>query len=137
MSYLQMEQNGDFIFCAEDGLPLVIGNKGTLDFPWYYKVTILNSTIISRHYFELTKDFFSEYFSIQSIFALAKFRRNDKMYPFDHDFIALLINPFWKRMETYTIDKTLKIIDDALCHQFEFKVENGEVYFREKIMNNL
>ena len=28
-------------------------------------------------------------------------------------------------METYTVDETLKIIDDALCHRFEFKVENG------------
>lgn len=136
MSYVNVQINGDFIFYADDETPLVIGNKGTLDFPWYYKVTILNSVIISRHYFEITKDFFSEYFSIQSIFALAKFRRNDKMYPFDHDFIAILINPFWKLMETSLVDETLKIIDDATCHGFEFKVENGEVYFRE-IMNNL
>lgn len=136
MSYVNVQINGDFIFYADDETPLVIGNKGTLDFPWYYKVTILNSVIISRHYFELTKDFFSEYFSIHSIFALAKFSPNDKMYPFDHDFIAILINPFWKLMETYLIDEALKIIDDATCHGFEFKVENGEVYFRE-IMNNL
>ena len=29
------------------------------------------------------------------------------------------------------IDKTLSIIDDALCHLFEFKVENHKIYFRE------
>ena len=136
MSYVNVQINGDFIFYADDETPLVIGNKGTLDFPWYYKVTILNSVIISHHYFEITKDFFSEYFSIQSIFALAKFRRNAKMYPFDHDFIAILINPFWKLMDSFTIDEAMKIIDDATCHGFEFKVENGEVYFRE-IMNNM
>ena len=58
------------------------------------------------------------------------------MYPFDHDFIAILINPFWKLMETFPVDEALKFIDDATCHGFEFKVENGEVYFRE-IMNNM
>lgn len=136
MSYVEVEQNGDFVFYANDKTPLAIGNKGTLDYPWYYKITILNSAIISRHYFELTKDFLSEYFSVYSILALSKFRRNDKMYPFDHDFIAVLINPFWKLMEAFTIDEALKIIDDATCHGYEFKVENGEVYFRE-IMNSL
>lgn len=136
MSYLQMEQNGDFIFCAEDEVPLVIGNKGTLDYPWYYKITILNSAIISRHYFELTKDFLLEYFSVHTLFTFSRFRRNDKMYPFDHDFIAVLINPFWKLMKAFTIDEALKIIDDATCHGYEFKVENGEVYFRE-IINNM
>ena len=29
------------------------------------------------------------------------------------------------------IDHSLPIIDDALCHLFEFKVENHKIYFRE------
>lgn len=29
------------------------------------------------------------------------------------------------------IDYILSIIDDALCHLFEFKVENHKIYFRE------
>ena len=55
---------------------------------------------------------------------------------YDCDFTAVLVKPFWNRMETYSVDETLKIIDDALCHGFEFKVENGNVYFRE-IMNKI
>lgn len=133
MSYLIVHENGDFILYANDETPLAIGNKGTQDFPCYYKITILNSVLISRYYFDLAKDFFSEFFSIQAIIALSKFRRNDNMYPYDHDFIAVLINPFWKKMETKTVNETLKIIDDALCHGFEFKVENGDIYFREII----
>ena len=34
-----------------------------------------------------------------------------------------------------SFDYTMKIIDDALCWGFEFKVENGSIYFRE--MENL
>lgn len=30
-----------------------------------------------------------------------------------------------------TLEETLAIIDDALCHGFEFKVENGKLYYRE------
>lgn len=133
MSYLIVHENGDFILYANDETPLVIGNKGTQDFPCYYKITILNSVLISRYYFDLAKDFFSEFFSIQAIIGLSKFRRNDNMFPYDHDFIAVLINPFWKKMETKTVNETLKIIDDALCHGFEFKVETGDIYFREII----
>ena len=32
---------------------------------------------------------------------------------------------------TENIDYTLSIIDDALCHLFEIKVENHKIYFRE------
>lgn len=129
--YVDVEQNGDFIYYAYDGTPLVIGNKVTQDYPCY-KVTILNSVITSQYY-ELTKDFFSLYFDEKAIHALAKYRISGS---YDHDFITVLLNPFWEKMKPYTVDKTFKIIDDALCNQFEFKVESGGIYFRE-IMNNL
>lgn len=32
---------------------------------------------------------------------------------------------------TENITEVLKIIDDALCYGFEFKVENHKLYFRE------
>ena len=32
---------------------------------------------------------------------------------------------------TFNITETMKIIDDALCYGFEFKVENHKLYFRE------
>ena len=31
-----------------------------------------------------------------------------------------------------TIECFEAIVDDALCHGFEFKVDNGKVYFRER-----
>lgn len=30
-----------------------------------------------------------------------------------------------------SISEVMKIIDDALCYGFEFKVENHKLYFRE------
>nr|DAJ97969.1 MAG TPA: hypothetical protein [Caudoviricetes sp.] len=32
---------------------------------------------------------------------------------------------------TASISEVMKIIDDALCYGFEFKVENHKLYFRE------
>ena len=32
---------------------------------------------------------------------------------------------------TTSISEVMKIIDDALCYAFEFKVENHKLYFRE------
>ena len=32
---------------------------------------------------------------------------------------------------TTSISEVMKIIDDALCYGFEFKVENHNLYFRE------
>lgn len=32
---------------------------------------------------------------------------------------------------TTSISEVIKIIDDALCYGFEFKVENHKLYFRE------
>ena len=40
----------------------------------------------------------------------------------------------WREYNTELEDnltETLKIIDDALCYGFEFKVENHKLYFRE------
>ena len=34
-------------------------------------------------------------------------------------------------LATLPLDKMLAIIDDALCHGFEFKVENGSIYTRQ------
>lgn len=34
---------------------------------------------------------------------------------------------------TRSIDEFMKLIDDALCHGFEFKVDNGKFYFREHV----
>lgn len=32
---------------------------------------------------------------------------------------------------TTSISEVMKIIEDALCYSFEFKVENHKLYFRE------
>lgn len=40
----------------------------------------------------------------------------------------------WKEFNTGISDnitEVLKIIDDALCYGFEFKVEKHKIYFRE------
>lgn len=40
----------------------------------------------------------------------------------------------WQEFNTGISDnitEVLKIIDDALCYGFEFKVENRKIYFRE------
>lgn len=40
----------------------------------------------------------------------------------------------WKEFSTGLagdIAEAIKIIDDALCYGFEFKVENHKLYFRE------
>ena len=40
----------------------------------------------------------------------------------------------WKEFNiglTTNIIEAMKIIDDALCYGFEFKVENHKLYFRE------
>ena len=40
----------------------------------------------------------------------------------------------WEEFSTGLADnitEVMKIIDDALCHGFEFKVENHKLYFRE------
>lgn len=35
------------------------------------------------------------------------------------------------KTDSYTVSDILSIIDDALCYLFEFKIENGQLYFRE------
>ena len=30
-----------------------------------------------------------------------------------------------------TVEQALLVIDDATCHNFEFKVEKGQIWFRE------
>ena len=137
MSYLKMEQNGDFILYANDKTPLIIGNKATNEFPYYYKISILNTVCVSEYYFGLVNEFIREYFSIDTILMLGKYSPFDSMFPYDHDLIAVLTNPFWELfVPSGSIDATLSIIDDALCYGFEFKVENGQIWCRE-IMNNL
>ena len=40
----------------------------------------------------------------------------------------------WEEFSTSLSDnlsEVMKIIDDALCYGFEFKVENHKIYFRE------
>lgn len=40
----------------------------------------------------------------------------------------------WNEFNTESTDSlidVMKIIDDALCYCFEFKVENHRIYFRE------
>lgn len=35
--------------------------------------------------------------------------------------------------DSYTVAGILEVIDDALCHGFEFKIENAQLYFRETV----
>ena len=138
MSYIKVSDNGDFIL-STDNVLLIFGNR-IRDYPMEYRITISNSVFLYPCYASLVKDFLSEYFSVNALFEFTRCISKHKCYDcydyYDCDFTAVLVNPFWNRMETYSVDETLKIIDDALCHRFEFKVENGNVYFRE-IMNKI
>lgn len=44
-------------------------------------------------------------------------------------------NESWEKLEldepNNSIECVEAIIDDAMCHGFEFKVDNGNIYFRE------
>lgn len=42
MSYVKVSENGDFIFCANDNVLLVCGNR-ILEYPMYYRITISHS----------------------------------------------------------------------------------------------
>lgn len=138
MSNVKVYDNGDFILC-KDNVLLVFGNR-ILDFPMKYRITISNSVFLSSIYRYIVKDFFTEYFTESALLEFTRCISKHECYDCyefnDCDFTTVLVNPFWNRMETYSVDETLKIIDDALCHGFEFKVENGNVYFRE-IMNKI
>ena len=136
MSDVKVYDNGDFIL-STDNVLLVLGNRIS-DYPMQYRITISNSVFLSSSYSNIVKDFLTEYFTDNALFEFTRCIRKHKRYDYyyDCDFTAVLVNPFWNRMETYSVDETLKIIDDALCHGFEFKVENGNVYFRE-IMNKI
>ena len=135
MSDVKVYDNGDFILCSDNVL-LVLGNR-ILDNPMKYRVTISNSVFLYPCYSNIVKGFFTEYFTENALFEFTRCISKHECYDYyDCDFTAVLVNPFWNRMERYSVDETLKIIDDALCHGFEFKVENGNVYFRE-IMNNI
>jgi hypothetical protein len=53
-------------------------------------------------------------------------------YGVDCDLMLELINPFWsKAVFAVDIESAMKIIDDALSHGFQFKVENGNIWVRE------
>ena len=135
MSDLKVYDNSDFIL-STDNVLLVFGNRIS-DYPMQYRITISNSVFLFPCYASLVKDFFPEYFTEDALFEFTRYIRKHKRYDYnDCDFTAVLVKPFWNKMETYSVDETLKIIDDALCHGFEFKVENGNVYFRE-IMNKI
>ena len=138
MSGVKVYDNGDFIL-SKDNVLLLLGNR-IVDYPMQYRITISNSVFLSPCYSNIVKDFLTEYFTDNALFEFTRRLRKHKRYDcydyYDCDFTAVLVKPFWNRMETYTVDEALKIIDDALCHGFEFKVENGNVYFRE-IMNKI
>ena len=138
MSYVKVSDNGDFIL-STDNVLLVFGNRIS-DYPMQYRVTISNSVFLYPCYASLVKVFLTEYFTENTLFEFTRCIRKHKRYDcydfYDCDFTAVLVKQFWNKMETYSVDETLKIIDDALCHGFEFKVENGNVYFRE-IMNKI
>ena len=138
MSDVKVYDNGDFIL-SKDNVLLLLGNR-IVDYPMQYRITISNSVFFSSSYSNIVKDFLTEYFTDNALFEFTRCIRKHKRYDcydyYDCDFTAVLVKQFWNRMETYSVDETLKIIDDALCHGFEFKVENGNVYFRE-IMNKI
>ena len=134
MSYVKESKNGDFILYTNDNLLLVFGNRIS-DYPMQYRITISNSVFLFPCYSNIVKDFLTEYFTDNALFEFTRCLRKHKRYDcydyYDCDFTTVLVKSFWNKMETYSVDETLKIIDDALCHGFEFKVENGNVYFRE------
>ena len=138
MSDVKVYDNGDFIL-SKDNVLLLLGNR-IVDYPIQYRITISNSVFLSSSYSNIVKGFLTEYFPDNALFEFTRCLRKHKRYDcydyYDCDFTAVLVKPFWNIMKTYSVDETLKIIDDALCHGFEFKVENGNVYFRE-IMNKI
>lgn len=121
----------DFILYYYD-TPLIIANlavKG--DVFNTYRLTVVHTVNTSSLY--IITSFLKEFFDIKTIssFLPRLFKTCE-----DCELLAELTNPFWELVFCGKLDNMLSIIDDAMCHGFEFKVENGQLWTRD-IMNNL
>lgn len=55
---------------------------------------------------------------------------------------GITVNPLsewqeYKDFETFTVEDFMTIVDDATANGFEFKIENGKVYYREIDVNEI
>lgn len=126
---LKLFNNDDFILYNENGNVILVSlNTGVNDI-----YSIIKPFPLAGNDLEYAKHIVKEHFSN---FILVLFLSAET----DNEIYVKLTTSFWRSTEIFnkrvSLDKALKIIDDALCYGFEFKVENGQIWCRE-IMNNL
>lgn len=117
--------NDDFILYNENGNVILIGvNTGVDNIYSISKPFVL--TLNDLEYAErMLIEVFNKYFRILDMFLSSDTK--EELY-------VKMTHSFWEKV-IFLVDfeLSLKIIDDALAHGFEFKVENGDIYFREII----
>ena len=132
MTYYDVRWYGDDFILYYNETPLIIANlavKGKVHD--IYRLTVVH-TVNSSSLYVLTS-FLKEFFSgkVLNDFLSHHFKECE-----DCELLAELTNPFWELVFCTTINEMLPIIDDALTHGFEFKVENGQLWARD-IMNKM
>ena len=131
-SYYDVRWYGDDFILYHNETPLIIANLAVRGEVFNtYRLTVLHTVNSSSLY--IITSFLKEFFELKTISRILP--RLFKEYD-DCEFLAELTNPFWELVLRFKVDELLSIIDDGLCHGFEFKVENGQLWTRD-IMNNL
>lgn len=130
---VEIDDIGNFAFHS-DCVTLICGFRLSVDEP-LYKIVLMDSLQLSYYWIEQVRDFIKSYFNKDITDILISFWDE---HSHEREIILKLVNPFWKKMEIrfLTVEYVMRVIDDALCHSFEFKVESGEIWYRE-IMNKL
>lgn len=102
-------------------------------------------TIASAIYDDFTERYFdlSDYQMAKNAFTYLK--KITEAFPFVAPYFAKQLETITETMQTYVkknwteatglysmpLSEVLEIIDDGSCHGFEYKIENGKLYFRE------
>ena len=125
--YYDVRWYGDDFILYHNETPLIIANlalKGEVNN--VYRLTVVHTVNCSSLY--VLTGFLKEFFSgeVLNDFLTHHFKECE-----DCELLAELINPFWELVFCTTVKEMVPIIDDALTHGFEFKVENGQLWARE------
>lgn len=93
------------------------------------KITIFDTVLLNTELFKQVSCFLLTKYGCE---LLKQFLNevSKKVFGTSNDYDIVLYVREWVKVPTDTVDKTLSIIDDALCHGFEFKVENGFIWYR-------
>ena len=132
MLYYDLRWYGDDFILYHNETPLIIANlalKGKVYNT--YRLTVVHTVNSSSLY--LITSFLKEFFSPR---VLTEYLTHHFKECEDCELLAELTNPFWELVFCTAVNDMLPIIDDALTHGFEFKVENGQLWTRD-IMNKM